>query len=493
MAFPVISGRFPYAADPVKKRFERPSTAAFALGVATVIPLLVWWAGWFPGFMSSDSIDQWNQVLTFEFRTAHPIAHTSLMWLVSLMWETPGAVALLQVVAMATLFGFMARRLVQIGVPLSIGVATVWVIALLPMTGAMTVTIWKDVPFAIAMGWVFTELLLLAIDRSRFWASWWGPGRLGIGLGLMWALRANGKYTVATFLIVIGIVERERIRWVFVTATTVGFVGVVIPAILILALPVTDQPIEPAQVFMPDVAAVVNHAPASLSDRDVALIEAVAPLPVWQDRYACGDSSPLLFDQQFSNTTIRDNPWDYRWLVVRSAAGAPMTVLGHRWCAGEYLISPFNRTGTFVHRPPYDIWPNTIALTRDPVSDRAFAVTSWLYVEAERSAIEWLTWRPALAMLAGLATFAAIWARRRLRPLRLIGALFVLHLANVFFTSPSHEFRYAFGLYLVALASLPLWLFVADRQVPNITSEPLATGVGSPAPIGDEPRGDADR
>ena len=35
----------------------------------------------------------------------------------------------------------------------------------------------------------------------------------------------------------------------------------------------------------------------------------------------------------------------------------------------------------------------------------------------EQSEIEWLTWRPALVVLAGLATYAGVAARRRLRPL----------------------------------------------------------------------------
>ncbi|MGI9667502.1 MAG: DUF6020 family protein [Acidimicrobiia bacterium] len=445
-----------------------PKNKALWIGLATGIPLLVWWAGFFPGLMSSDSIDQWNQVLTFEFQNAHPIAHTASMWGISLIWESPGAVALAQVLAAAVLFGFIARRLVQIGVPLWLSASTVWVIALLPMTGATTITLWKDIPFGLAMGWVFTELVLLAKDRDRFWGTWAGPLRLGSALGLMWALRANGKYTVLVFLVALAIGERHRIRGMLRTIPTVVGIGVVVPAILIVALPVTNNPIEPAQVFMPDVAAVIVHDPETFDDRDMELIAEVAPIAVWTDRYVCGDSSPLLFDPEYSNRTIQESPWDYRGLVVRTVVGAPGTVAGHRWCAGEYLISPINRTDTFVHRPPYNIWPNTLGLARDSISDRAFAVTSWMYVQAERSSIEWLTWRPALVMLIGLATFAGVWSRRRLWPLGWIGGLFVIHLANVFFTSPSHEFRYAFGLYLIALASLPLWYLITDPERASI-------------------------
>lgn len=454
-------------------------------GAVTVLPMLVWWAGWFPGLMSSDSIDQWNQAITFEFHNSHPITHTALLWVVSIVWETPGAVGFVQVILMALLLTVIARRLLTIGIPVALSIATVWVIVLLPMTAVTTVTIWKDIPFALAMGWAFTELLLLATDRSRFWATWPGPLRLGIALGLMWALRANGKYTVLVFAVAIAVVYRDHVRRVLGFAAAILAVGVGLPLVLLAALPVTSQSIEPAQVFMPDVGAVVVHAPGSISDSSMDLIVAVAPLETWQNRYDCGDSSPLLFDQNFNNRVIQDNAWDYRRLVISTAVAAPATVLGHRWCAGEYLLSPFNRTDTFVHRPDYNIWPNTIGLARDPISDRAFEVTSWMYKQAERSSIEWLTWRPAIVMLLGILTYVALWFRRPLKPLRWITVLFGIHLANVFFTSPSHEFRYAFGLYLMALASLPLWYLIVSPDKAAI--EPKTTessGVGSPSPVG---------
>ncbi len=184
---------------------DKPSNRATAFGLLTVIPLLVWWAGWYPAIMSSDSIDQWNQVLIFEFHNTHPITHTMSLWAVSLVWESPGAVALVQVLLFSVILAVIARRLVQLGIRLWMAVLVVWIIALLPMTGATVISVWKDVPFTLAMGWVFTELLLVAANRSRFWATWAAPTRLGVGLGLMWAFRANGKLTVLLFVLILAI------------------------------------------------------------------------------------------------------------------------------------------------------------------------------------------------------------------------------------------------------------------------------------------------
>jgi hypothetical protein len=446
----------------VPHSLSEPQNKATVLGAFTVLPMLVWWAGWYPAVMSSDSVDQWGQVLSFEFHNSHPITHTAYLWVISLAWQTPAAVALVQVALSAVLLAIIARRLVQIGVRTWMAVTTAWLIALLPMTAVTTITIWKDVPFTVAMGWVFTELILLAQDKRRFWGTWHGPVRLGIGLGLMWAFRANGKLTVVVFVIALAIGFRTQWRTLLLMAASVVAVGAFLPSFLIAVLPVTNRPIEPAQVFMPDVAAVVVHDRGALSPDDLTLVTAVAPLAIWDSRYSCGDSAPLVFDPEFNNSVIQESPSSYRALIAHALIGAPGTIAGHRWCAGEYLLSPFNRTGTFVHRPPFDIWANDLGLVRDPLSDRAYDVTLWAYQVIEHPRLEWLTWRPAVYTLLGLITYAAVWWRRRLRPLEWIGLLFVIHLGNVFATSPSHEFRYAFGLYLISLASIPLWYLITS-------------------------------
>lgn len=446
-----------------------PHVRATALGSLTIVPLLVWWAGWFPAIMSSDSVDQWNQVLIFDFQNAHPITHTAYLWFVSLFWQSPGAVALVQVGLTAVVLAVIARRLVRIGVSLWFSVGAVWVIAVLPMTGAMTIAIWKDVPFSLAMAWVFTELLLLARDRTRFWSGWHGPLRLGAGLGLMWALRANGRFTAVAFIMVLAIVFYRQWRPLLVVGGATVAIGLIVPASLMMLLPVTSQAFEPAQVFMPQVGAVVVHDIDTLSQSDRTLVFTVAPQDVWLESYDCGNSSPLVFNPDYKNSVIQQNASDYRSLIVRTAIDAPWTVAGHRWCAGEYLLSPYNRTDTYVHRPPFAIWENEIGLERAPLSDRAYDMTLWMYQVAENEKLEWITWRPAMYMLAGLATFGAVAWRKKLRPLSWVGILFILHLANVFFTSPSHEFRYAYGLYLIALASLPLWYLIADPSRARIS------------------------
>ncbi|MGH8934900.1 MAG: hypothetical protein ACRDXD_01295, partial [Acidimicrobiia bacterium] len=167
----------------------------FWLGLLSLFPLLVWWLGWFPGFLSPDSIDQLQQADRFSFGNFHPAIHTISLWALTRLWDTPGVVTLAQVLAMALVLGMVAGRLARVGVPAWLAVGSVWLVALLPAVGATTVAVWKDVPFSIALVWAFGELLLLARQGDAYWDRPANPLRLGGAVAAAWLLRHNALLT----------------------------------------------------------------------------------------------------------------------------------------------------------------------------------------------------------------------------------------------------------------------------------------------------------
>ncbi len=446
---------------------KSPANRALFFGWLSAVPLLVWWVGWFPGFMSSDSIDQLGQADRFDFFNFHPISHTFSLWLATRVWDHPGAITLLQVLLLAGLLGLVARRLTQIGVPWWLAVAAAWITAALPMVAATTITIWKDVPYTLAMIWAFTELLLMARDRKAFWSGVAGPMRLGLSLGLMWALRGNGAITVLLLTVALVVAFRQQWRSLLVSSAAILGVGLVMPALLLWALPSHPTAIEPAEVFIPDVASVVVHDLDWFDAADRELLEAMGPIAVWQSQYDCTDSTPLVFHPEFSTAVARDDK-SYRSLVVRTALSHIPTVAGHRVCAASYLLWPVQPADAFLHRPPFDIPPNTLGIARTPISDRAFDFTLAQYQWAERQGVVWLTWRPALVILAGIATYLGIAFRSSLRPLLWGGALMAAQLLNVALTTPAQEFRYAFGIYVLSLMSLPVWWLIIRPEETSI-------------------------
>jgi hypothetical protein len=413
----------------------------------------VWWLGWYPGFGSSDTIDQFGQIEAGTYFNHHPAIHTLYLDILSLGGSRPGLVALFQLLVFGLLLAYAARWLVAAGVPTWLAVAVAWLLGLSPAIAPTTLALWKDVPFALMMLWAWIELLALAVERDRA-DRLWPAIRLGLALAGVWLLRGNGPITVLPMLLVLVWVYRHRLRVVGIAFAAIVVSVLVTVGPLYSLLDVRGASIEPAQVFLPDVAASYVSEPETFTEADEDLLEAVAPPLIWTTQYDCYDSTPLLFHPMVDQTPVRETPGPYRSLELAVLTRDPDSVLAHRLCAANFVYAPAQPADAYFHRPPYDWPPNTVGLARAPISDRAFALTDaiWRWAEIDRRL--WLTWRPAIVLLPALAAVVvfAFRARRFLLP----SALLVAHTLNVMATSPAQEFRYAYPLYLMAALTLPL-------------------------------------
>jgi hypothetical protein len=413
----------------------------------------VWWLGWYPGFGSSDTIDQFGQIEAGTYFNHHPAIHTLYLDILSLGGSRPGLVALFQLLVFGLLLAYAARWLVAAGVPTWLAVAVAWLLGLSPAIAPTTLALWKDVPFALMMLWAWIELLALAVERDRA-DRLWPAIRLGLALAGVWLLRGNGPITVLPMLLVLVWVYRHRLRVVGIAFATIVVSVLVTVGPLYSLLDVRGASIEPAQVFLPDVAASYVSEPETFTEADEDLLEAVAPPLIWTTQYDCYDSTPLLFHPMVDQTPVRETPGPYRSLELAVLTRDPDSVLAHRLCAANFVYAPAQPADAYFHRPPYDWPPNTVGLARAPISDRAFALTDAIWRWAEIDSRLWLTWRPAIVLLPALAALVvfAFRARRFLLP----SALLVAHTLNVMATSPAQEFRYAYPLYLMAALTLPL-------------------------------------
>lgn len=438
----------------------------FWLGLLSIFPLLLWWLGWFPGFLSPDSVDQLGQAARFSFTNVHPAFHSLYLWALMRLWETPAVVGLAQLLGLALLLGLAARRLVGVGVPPWSAVGAAWVAALLPAVGPTTIAIWKDIPYGLALLWLFTELLLLAQTGEEFWDGRLRAARLGGALALVWLFRHNGVVVVLLVGGALAVAHRRRWRGLVTAGATLSLVVALVLGALYRVLPV-DTRTASTDVLIGDVAALVTHHPSSFRGGELDYLERIAPLEVWRAEYTCYDSTLLSFDPRFDRQVLWEDPGPFWSLAGRAALRHPLTVLGNHACASSYLFVPFQPQGegTHLHRPPYDIPENELGIERNPISWKAFFLTRAVFVWAEEPGRLWLTWRPALLLWPALATYLGIALRRRLRPLLWPGMLVVAQGLTLTLTPLAQDFRFAYGLYLMSWLTLPLaWLVVRPGQ-----------------------------
>jgi hypothetical protein len=367
-------------------------------------------------------------------------------------------------VAITVLLVLVARRLLQIGVSPWLAVGSVWFIAALPAVGPTTVALWKDIPFALGFLWVFSELLVLAHEGRAAWERAWTPVRMGLALAVVWLFRHNGFLTVVPLLLILGFMVRRRL---LPTVATLAACLLIVSGLIYRILDVNTESIEPAGVFIADadVAAVVNRQPEVFDESDLAVLERIAPLEVWRSAYRCDNSTPLLTHPEFRAEEVTRDPASFKSVIWKALRRAPTALIAHRACVGSFLFVPGTREGGHLHRPPFEIYPNDLGIVREPLSGRAYALTLAIYVWAEAESRFWFTWSPAIPIVGALIGYAALASRGRWRRWSLPGLLLLIHTLNVVATSPAHEFRYAFPLYLVAWLSLPLVAWVVSRRV----------------------------
>ena len=440
------------------------------------LPMLVWWLGWYPGFLSSDSVDQLQQVASGDFTNSHPAFHTISMWFVTRFWDSPAAISLLQIILMALVLAFIARRLIALGVPLWLAVGAVWVTTLIPVVAPTALSLWKDVAFTIAFLWVLAELLHLIRLGGAYWDQAWNPMRMGVALALVGAYRHNGIITALVMLAALAWAFR-RYRRAMVVLTSVVFGVLVIIQLPLLAMFGVDRSVPAAaELLLGDVAASLVHEPGNFSSEELAYLEEIGPLDAWRAAYTCHNQNPLLFNPDLDIGVIRASPGRMFNLGLRTLLRDPDTVLGHRVCLTSFLFLPAQPTDSAIGRPPFRVADNDLGITRDPVWERAFDLTRELYDFAGDPHHLWYTWRPALVLWLGAITYGLL-ARRRLWPLMWPGFLIGWHAVNVALTALTQEFRLAFPLYLAALMSLPLVWFafrpeearLGDPQSPVVT------------------------
>ncbi|MGB9754843.1 DUF6020 family protein [Roseiflexus castenholzii] len=415
--------------------------------------------------MSYDSVDQWGQLLRGKYNDVHPAFHTWTMWLITRVWLSPAAVALAQIGALALVCGLTVRELALLGVSRWVQVVLTVLFALSPVNNLMVITLWKDIPYAIALLCVFWMLLRVWRTDGVWLRAWPALVAIGAALAALALYRHNGAPTALLILPAWLLVGRQ-VRW----RQVVVIGGVAVALVLLVkvglyrALDVTPAPpwfVRQAQIHQ--MAAFATQS-ERLDPGDRALLERLLPLDQWRTRYWCYSVFPLLYgnpppDRGFFDTHVGE----FAALWQRLALRDPATLARHQWClttliwrvtqSAEAYLYTWERGFIVREARQLGLAPASIV-----PSVRDGWVVPWLE-RLERPEWVWLVWRPALYLY--LALFCAAVAMIRHRSWRLAGlALPVVAQSLIWMLLLTvQDFRFQYPVYIIGLLALGL-LFV---------------------------------
>ncbi|MEH6418231.1 hypothetical protein [Pseudomonas sp. CGJS7] len=449
------SARQPVA--PVGAR--RIALESLGYAVPTLLTGLALLALFYPGLMSSDSMDQWGQATRGEFHDGHPLLHSFFFVAVRAVWDSVAAVALTQLLLFAGAAGWLiavVRR--ATAAPVWAAWAASVLLAVYPMTAITSVTLWKDVPYTAAVvglsaflvGAVF--LGVPDIKRKRSIVA------LAVLMFSCMALRHNGPpVAIAT----LGLMAIARPRaWKQLAAAGV----LAVAALMLLKGPVADmvhaKRVNAAFVlYSHHIAAHLAHGHLPADPSDAALLKDInSGGDDW--RYNCSSINPTIFNDSFS--WAKATPQSSRLLGIWKdlALARPDIEVDHTICSTGMLwrlsgSRPLYLYVTALNKPQNKVrW--IVSKPGEPQEDSfapdlAQRVGSVL-IDPDLTDM----WRPAgfLYLLCFLTLVA--WARSRDVRMLLIPSLAAAHSSVMVIAIIAQDARYQLPVYVVALATAPL-------------------------------------
>ncbi len=479
-------GRIGRLLSRVPPRWRMP----LATYAACQLIFLFWWAAFYPGLTSYDSIVYVLHVTTGPWVDNHSVLYDSMVWLSLHLTGSYAALTLGQTVAASAAFGYSVAAFRRLGVHGRWTAIAAVVLAALPPTGALIVFVWKDTPFTLCAFLVVATLAHLVSLRGRpDWRRDRRVNRLIAALGLellgLTLFRPNGFLIVGLSAIaMVALLPGVRARVAAVSAAAICAFFllnyVVYPAVGIQKAP-TSLTYGPAYA---DIAVAYANSPPSFTSADTRLMTRVAPLAAWKKSADCYTSDTTTSAVPgFTERAVKVNS-QLIALWMRILKRTPSLIMGARICRASIAWSVFNgraklRGGVEVplDSPPanlfglgglHDVRDNPYHATfyPHPLSTSLHKIAAFLYSLSQTAQLQWLLWRGAFwCYLSYLVLFAYARARRNW-PVLSLGAILLGQQLGILVDNPAQLYRYMISPIFIGIMLVPLF-FARKRQAPD--------------------------
>ena len=331
------------------------------------VPMIVIWgvylAALWPGMMSPDSIDQWQQILTGQFNDSHPVVSTLIMWAITRIWFSPAAIASFQILALSLTAAWGLGYLREIGLPKAIAWIITGLFAISPVNAAIVNTLWKDIPYAVSI-LLFSILILKIVFTGGRWLgqrlNWLWFGLVGLLIAL---LRHNGfPIPVVCLILLIFCFKPFAKKIVFSLMTTIGLWLLIRYPVFDLLKVNTDTGTY-SGIFLHHIGAHLENGD-EMTPEESAAVNSILDADKWV--YDCCLLRVTNQVEGFTWDAVAKNSAGVRKTALSLALRHPLTEIKHTLCSSSLVWEVPGRCGELEGDPPYSetnwIAENTLGL-----------------------------------------------------------------------------------------------------------------------------------
>lgn len=266
-----------------KKKFE-----FFDIIIFAIIAFIWGYFGYifFPGIMTNDSIDQWNQVQAGIFGDIHAPTHTIIEFGLSKIWNSPMVVCVFQILVFGIIWTYICKVLRNqnriVGILQVIG--TIF-ISLMPINYMYAITLWKDILYSYII--LLYSILLYVGVKNKFKYSIVQNILIGICLVLIMKLRHNGIIiTIISLPLLLGFIwNYTKSKLNLVKLITPFIVFLVLVNLILSCFDITKSATAMNKKWLSLYKLGVLYQNGAINDqKDLDLLNDIMPLELW-DKY----------------------------------------------------------------------------------------------------------------------------------------------------------------------------------------------------------------
>lgn len=412
----------------------------------------------YPGNLSTDSLMQLKQIQSGSYTNHHPYYHTLLIRLcydlgMALFHEINAAVAVysvFQCIAAGAVSAFCVMTVFQIGVPRWCTVLTALGYMLLPYHIVYSVTMWKDIPFALAV-----LLLVLTTFRIRKNMGNMRTDRVLFFIAAMGTClwRSNGMFVFALFLLALAVrffVRKERsssYRTCLILAAAALLLSLILKRPVLQALDVPQPPLtEGLSIPEQQIARVIVDG-KEITEEEKKLISTAIDVSKVRQTYNMHISDPIksLAYSCGANEALRRNGPAFLKLYLSLGLRYPL----------EYLKAWADQTSGYWYGGYHywamtlDVWENDLGIvrtTRSPRLNGALQILLWGKHGVERDSV--LSLLVSIGLVTWIYFLLCGYSRIRHQAGYIETLPLLLIILSLMIATPVYcEFRYAYALY----------------------------------------------
>jgi len=433
------------------------------------LPMLAVWIlyllSFWPGEMSPDSLSQWGQALTGAYTDAHPPLYAFFIWGVTRFWFSPAAVGLVQLLCLSFATAWGLKVLIQNGLNTNAAWLVAVIFALSPLNSTLVISLWKDIPYAIAFMIFSIQILQMIFSGGKWLGKWVNCLALVLSsLGIM-LFRHNGvpvpvisliiailffrHYWIRLCVIIIAIV----LSWGFIRGPVYDRIGVD-----------KNTGFENA-VFIHHIAAhVVKGGPLSQDERDV--VNLILPVEDW--RYDCCNMLPTYDSPNFDPQKTVQYSIELKELFFKLVLKEPLLEFKHITCVSNFIWS-FEKSCdvrvSLIISQESSVSPNSFGITQEskiPIfRDWLLNIYQVLFI-VDRFTIYWfpVIYLSLVVISSIMLHFWVIPKKAFLFAIPSLVQSMVLFVTNV----SGNSYRYQYGVCLVGMLSIGLAIYAINLR-----------------------------